>query len=188
MSEALRMLEAHSIAAMELLAVLENGDVDVSEKLREVYAFTGSTATTIAELGGGTEVQDRISELEAALADATNLLEERESQCRNTAKRAVAAEARVTALEDDLAGLDQEHAKQIAQLEKVNSGLEKELERAGQEIGIPDDVPTGVVTAHKRLAEGLKKYGDGDYEAALKKLIVAEKTLKKIDGRTFDYD
>ncbi|QQB46217.1 hypothetical protein I6I10_12350 [Corynebacterium glucuronolyticum] len=188
MSEALKMLEAHSIAAMELLAVLENGDVDVSEKLREVYAFTGSTATTIAELGGDTEVQDRISELEAALADATNLLEERESQCRNTAKRAIAAEARVTALEDDLAGLDQEHAKQIAQFEKVNSGLEKELERAGHEVGISDDVPTGVVTAHKRLAEGLKKYGDGDYEAALKKLIVAEKTLQKIDGRTFDYD
>ena len=188
MNEALKTLEDHSIAALELLTILENGDVDVSEKLSRVYAFTELTAVTITSLGGTDDAQSQIQEFEDCLAEAQARADERNEAFETQAARASKAEQKVAALEKELTDLNQEHAKQIARLEKTNSDLEKELERAGHEVGITDDVPTGVVTAHKRLAEGLKKYGDGDYEAALKKLIVAEKTLKKIDGRTFDYD
>ena len=166
-NDSLESFERQAIALMELVTVLESGDVGISEKVRKAYAFAGMTATAIAGLGGGIEADGRIGELETALADATALLEERETACKAAADREKEQAERVFRLEVDLRSLEAEHAAAIRELEEI---------------------PTDVVTAHKRLAEGLKKYGDGDYEAALKNLIIAEKTLKKFDGRTFDYE
>ena len=188
MNEALKTLEAHSIAAMELLDILENGGVDVSEKLSKMYAFAGLTAETIAALGGPDEVQDRVRELESALADAQGLLSEREGDCTAAIERAKTAETQVLSLKAEISGLDQAYAKQLAELEKTNSDLEEELARTSDDVGVPEDVPTGVISAHKRLAEGMRLYDEGDYETAIRKLVLAEKTLRKIDGKEFAHE
>lgn len=201
MNEALKTLEAHSIAAMELLGILENGGVDVSEKLRGVYAFTEMTAVTVAAIGGEDETQERIRDLEAALGDTQVIVEERESSYRAAIERAEAAERKNNELEDEMKGLHQEYARQITDLEEENSSLEhdaayleKENIRLKKELqeGAKDpsevEVPDEVVKAHRWVVAGLKLFGKDDYDKAVAKLVSAVKALEKVTGMGLKYE
>lgn len=201
MNEALETFEAQEIAFMELIAVIENNEVDFPEKVRKAYAFVGLTLENATTLGGSADVQERIRELEAALGDTQVIVAERESSCQAAVERAEAAERKNNELEDEMKGLDQEYTRQITDLEKENSRLkndvaylekenfrlEKELQKGAKDLsGV--EVPDGVVKAHRWVVAGLKLFGKDDYDKAVGKLVSAVKELEKVTGMGLKYE
>ncbi|QQB45331.1 hypothetical protein I6I10_06860 [Corynebacterium glucuronolyticum] len=155
----LSTFRTQAVNAVNLLAVLDAAATD-AERLDAVFAFIGTTAELANQISTSAELNtDR---LKKSVDRAYQIIGDHEVELVNTVRRT----------ED---------------VEKELAELEEKLKAPENPTGT-DDLLQTVATAHKRLAEGLRKFSDGNYDEAVKKLITAEKTLKKIDGKEYQYD
>ena len=150
MTNPLELLKTNAISAVNLLSVLDASASD-AEKLEEIFDFIGVTAELAGHLDTSNEDDDvDVDALQEALDEARRAVIDRETDLD-------AANRKITQLTDKLAEFD----KQLANMNRHS------------------DILTDVAVAHKRIAESMRKNENGDYGAAVKKLMTAEKILQK---------
>ena len=206
-------LVANAAQTVGFFRLLES-DADIVEKLRGAYEFAEEAGFRLRRLGGVPEAETVANQLQEELLDLKEQLAQAHSDIAdgdedvkrleseldqagaavNEAERKLLAEhaksqrlqAEIETLQRDFDRLAMEKDAALVDAQETVDKLTKELEET--QACLVEGPPTGVIAAHKRLVEGLRKLTDEDYEAAIKKFVVAEKTLAKVDGRKFDYD
>ncbi|WP_276923308.1 hypothetical protein [Corynebacterium pyruviciproducens] len=206
-------LVANAAQTVGFFRLLES-DADIVEKLRGAYEFAEEAGLRLRRLGGVPEAETVANQLQEELLDLKEQLAQAHSDIAdgdedvkrleseldqagaavNDAERKLLAEhtksqrlqAEIETSQREFDRLAMEKDAALVDAQETVGKLTKELEET--QARLAEGTPTGLLTAHKRLVEGLRKLTDADYEAAIKKFVVAEKTLAKVDGRKFDYD
>lgn len=206
-------LVVNAAQMVDLFRLLDS-DADVVEKIRAVIEFSEESGARRRRLGGvpeaetvANQLQEELLDLEEQLAQAHSDIADGDEDVKrleseldqagaavNEAERKLLAEhaksqrlqAEIETLQRDFDQLAMEKDAALVDAQETVGKLTKELEET--QAHLAEETPTGLIAAHKRLVEGLRKLTDADYDTAIKKFVVAEKTLAKVDGRTFDYD
>ena len=130
--------------------------------------------------------QSHVKSLETKLQQAHDDLEEERKHHEETSDAHARTQVELQALEAEYDKLRVKHDRYRLEQEKKLEDLEIKLIDAQQEAVTitPNDVAEHVKTAHKRLAEALRKFNEGDDEKAFRKLHAAETALQKATGLT----
>lgn len=206
-------LVANAAQMVDLFRLLDS-DADVVEKIRAVIDFSEESGARLRRLGGvpeaetvANQLQEELLDLEEQLAQAHSDIADGDEDVKRleseldqsnaaineaekkfseewTKRQGLQTELEASQKEYDQLAMEKDAA--LVDAQETIGKLTKELEET--QAHLAEETPTGLITAHKRLVEGLRKLTDADYDTAIKKFVVAEKTLAKVDGRTFDYD
>lgn len=161
-------------ARMRRLGIIDDAENELNAmqenylRLREKYM---SLTQDLAE------EQDHVKNLETKLHQAHDDLEEERQRHEETSDEHARTQV-------ELQALQAEHDTYKVEQERKLEELQIKLIDAQQEAVTitPEDVPDHVKTAHKRLAEALRKFSEEDDDGAFRKLHTAETTLRKITG------
>ena len=206
-------LVANAAQTVGFFRLLES-DADIVEKLRGAYEFAEEAGFRLRRLGGvpeaetvANQLQEELLDLKEQLAQAQSDIADGDSEVKRleneldqsnaaineaekkfseewTKRQGLQTELEASQKEYDQLAMEKDAA--LVDAQETIGKLTKELEET--QAHLAEETPTGLIAAHKCLVEGLRKLTDADYGTAIKKFVVAEKTLAKVDGRTFDYD
>lgn len=204
-------MTSYAADAVTLFHTLES-DATVTDKLAAVLTFADQTTARMRRLGIIDDVenelntmqenflslrekyirtmqdldkeQSHVKSLEAKLQQAHDDLEEERKHHEETSDEHARTQVELQALQAEYDKLRTQHdSYQVEQEKKLEDLAIKLIDAQQDAVTItPEDVPELVRTAHKRLAEALRKFSEEDDDGAFRKLHTAETTLRKITG------
>lgn len=187
-------------------------DATVIDKLAAVLTFADQTTARMRRLGIVDDVENELNavqegylrleeqydmaksslermksearHLEAELQETRDQLDDEKKRHEETSDEHARTQVELQALQAEYDKLRIEHDTYREDQDRKLEELAIQLVDAQQEAVTitPDDVPEHVKTAHKRLAEALRKFSEEDDDGAFRKLHTAETTLRKITG------